>query len=156
MKIISFWFKCHWNSHGSNSQYASIDSDNGLGPNRWQAIIWANDGLVYWQLYESLCLSAFWQLPCWHFNHCRVQTCWTVINYGDKKKLVCLLWGAFQRWVWALNLTALKISMLYKNHIFQCMGKLFFVEFQRVTLKFHIKYLTPYIERCGFYSQVEI
>ena len=31
-----------------------------------------------------------------------------------------------------LNLRALKISMLYKNHIFQCMGKIFCVEFQSV------------------------
>ena len=32
--------------------------------------------------------------------------------------------------------------MLYENHIFQCMGKIFRVEFQRVPLKFHTKYLT--------------
>ena len=36
---------------------------------------------------------------------------------------------------------ALKISMLYKNRIFQCMGKIFCVEFQRFPLKFHTKYL---------------
>ena len=41
-----------------------------------------------------------------------------------------------------LNLRALKISMSYKNHVFQCMGKIFCVEFQRVPLKFHTKYLT--------------
>ena len=41
-----------------------------------------------------------------------------------------------------LNVRALKISMLYKNHNFQCMGKIFCVEFQRVPLKFHTKYLT--------------
>ena len=41
-----------------------------------------------------------------------------------------------------LNLRALKILKLYKNHIFQCMGKIFCVEFQRVPLKFHTKYLT--------------
>ena len=40
------------------------------------------------------------------------------------------------------NLRALKISILYKNNIFQCMGKVFCVEFQRVPLKFHTKYLT--------------
>ena len=32
--------------------------------------------------------------------------------------------------------------MLYKNHIFQCMGMIFCVEFQREPLKFHTKYLT--------------
>ena len=47
--------------------------------------------------------------------------------------------GGFQKRVWLLNLRALKISMLYKNHIFQCMGKIFFVEFQRVPLKCHTK-----------------
>ena len=36
-----------------------------------------------------------------------------------------------------LNLRALKISTLYKNYIFQCMGQIFCVEFQRVPLKFH-------------------
>ena len=35
----------------------------------------------------------------------------------------------------------LKISPLYKIFIFQCMGKIFCVEFQRVPLKFHTKYL---------------
>ena len=32
--------------------------------------------------------------------------------------------------------------MLYNNHIFQCMSKVFCVKFQRVPLKFHTKYLT--------------
>ena len=41
-----------------------------------------------------------------------------------------------------LNLKALKISPVNKIHIFQCMGKIFCVEFQRYPLKFHTKYLT--------------
>ena len=40
-----------------------------------------------------------------------------------------------------LNLRALKYSLVNKRHIFQCMGKIFCVEFQRVPLKFHTKYL---------------
>ena len=32
-------------SQGSNKQYSSIGSDGGMAPNRWQAIIWINDGL---------------------------------------------------------------------------------------------------------------
>ena len=31
-------------SYGSNKQYSSIGSDNGLAPARRQAIIWINDG----------------------------------------------------------------------------------------------------------------
>ena len=41
-----------------------------------------------------------------------------------------------------VNMRALKFSKLYKNRIFQCMGKIFGVEFQRGLLKFHTKYLT--------------
>ena len=49
-----------------------------------------------------------------------------------------------------LNLRALKISKLHKNHIFQCMGKIFCVEFQRVPLKFHTKYLTHTLKDVDF------
>ena len=31
-------------STGSNEQYSSIGSDNGLAPTKRQAIIWTNDG----------------------------------------------------------------------------------------------------------------
>ena len=45
-------------SYGSNLQYASIDSDNGLASNNWQTItymyVWTKDGLVYWLIYASL------------------------------------------------------------------------------------------------------
>ena len=41
-----------------------------------------------------------------------------------------------------LSLRAVKNSLLYKNYIFQCMGKVFCVEFQRAPMKFHTKYLT--------------
>ena len=54
--------------------------------------------------------------------------------------------GRFQNAYELLNLRALKISMLYKSHIFQCMGKIFCVEFQRVPLKFHTKYHTQTLE----------
>ena len=35
----------------------NIGSDNGLAPNMWQAIIWTNDGLIYWGIYTSLSLN---------------------------------------------------------------------------------------------------
>ena len=41
---------CSW-------QYTSIGSYNGLAPRRRQAIIWSNDGLVYWRIYASLGLN---------------------------------------------------------------------------------------------------
>ena len=44
-------------SQGSNSQYASIGSDNALVPNRRQTIIWTNDDLGYQYMYASLGLN---------------------------------------------------------------------------------------------------
>ena len=37
--------------------------------------------------------------------------------------------GRFKNAYELLNLRALKISMFFKSHIFQCMGKIFYVEF---------------------------
>ena len=50
--------------------------------------------------------------------------------------------GRFKNTYELLNLRALKFSYVKKIHIFQCMGKIFCVEFQRYPLKFHTKYLT--------------
>ena len=50
--------------------------------------------------------------------------------------------GRFKNSYELLNLRALKFSPVNKIHIFQCMGKIFCVEFQRYPLKFHTKYLT--------------
>ena len=58
--------------------------------------------------------------------------------------------GRFKNTDELLNLRALKISTLYKNHIFQCMGKIFCGEFQRVPLKFHTKYLTHTLNDVDF------
>ena len=58
--------------------------------------------------------------------------------------------GRFKNAYELLTLRALRISMLYKSHIFQCMGKIFCVEFQRVPLKFHTKYLTHTLKDKSF------
>ena len=42
---------------GSNWQYDSIGSDNALAPNRRQAIIWSNVGMLYRRIYASLGLK---------------------------------------------------------------------------------------------------
>ena len=42
-------------SQGSNQQYASIGSDDGLALNRRQAIIWTNDGLGWSQWVKEGC-----------------------------------------------------------------------------------------------------
>ena len=58
--------------------------------------------------------------------------------------------GGFKNAYELLNLRALKISMLYKIHIFPYMGKIFCVEFQRVPLKFHRKYHTHTLKDVDF------
>ena len=60
------------------------------------------------------------------------------------------IWGRFKNAYELLNLRARKMSVLYKKHIFQCMGKIFCVEFQRVPLKFHTKYLTHTLKDVDF------
>ena len=42
---------------GSNWQYGSIGSDNGLAPNRQKAIIVSTVGMLYWCIYASLGLN---------------------------------------------------------------------------------------------------
>ena len=50
--------------------------------------------------------------------------------------------GCFKNIFELLNLRANKISILYKDQIIPCMGKIVCVEFQRLHLKYHTKYLT--------------
>ena len=35
-------------------QLTSIGSDNGLAPNRQQAIIWSSDDAIHWRIYAAL------------------------------------------------------------------------------------------------------
>ena len=58
--------------------------------------------------------------------------------------------GHFKNVYELLNLRSPKISVSYKNHIFQHMGKVFCVEFQRFPLKFHTKYLTHTLKHVDF------
>ena len=58
--------------------------------------------------------------------------------------------GRFKNTYELLNLRALKYSPVNKIHIFQCMGEIFCVEFQRYPLKFHTKYLTHTLKNMIF------
>ena len=94
----------------------------------------------------------FWlSLEVYHLSH-YVQYVWCVmwlwmLKFEIKrslKELLCLMCtgGRFKNTYELLNQRALKFSYVNKIHIFQCMGKIFCVEFQRYPLKFHTKYLT--------------
>ena len=57
-KMFKFRLKFHWSVFpNSNWQSPSIASDNGLAPNRRQAIIWANAVLCCRRIYASLGLN---------------------------------------------------------------------------------------------------
>ena len=54
--LISIEF--HWGWLLQSKRWCvSVDLDNGLAPNRRQAIIWTSDDLVYWRIYSSLGIS---------------------------------------------------------------------------------------------------
>ena len=79
-------------------------------------------------------------------------------GYPHKEQIIwmflwCLPGGRFKNAYELLNLRALKIPILYKNRIFQCMSKIFCVEFQRVPLKFHTKYLTHTLKDVNFITR---
>ena len=56
-------------SLGSNWQYGSIGSGNGLAPNMRQAIIWTNDDLGYWCIYTSLGVNEQWWVDNVYIHH---------------------------------------------------------------------------------------
>ena len=62
--------------------------------------------------------------------------------------------GRFKNTYELLNLRALKISMLYKSHTFQCMGKIIVWNFKGY-LEIPHKISYPYIEEYEFYSHVK-
>ena len=73
-----------------------------------------------------------------------------LIIYASMNWIIIDSGGRFKNAYELLNLRALKISMLYKICSFQCMGKIFCVEFQRVPLKFHTKYHTHTLKDADF------
>ena len=55
------WLQFYWiSSLGSNWQFVSIGWDDGLAPNRWQAIIWTNDSLFHWCIHMHHSASMSW------------------------------------------------------------------------------------------------
>ena len=77
------------------------------------------------------------------WNELRAKLIFHTICYAIEKPFMKWAPGKhFKNTHELLNLRALKFSPTNKIYIFQCMGKIFCVEFQRYPLKFHTKYLT--------------
>ena len=95
----------------------------------------------------SLCRSLFENNSLWIMQYCPRFIQKSNRNMTDDVNvhtMTSLWWlgGRFKNTYELLNLKALKFSYVNKIHIFQCMGKIFCVEFQRYPLTFHTKYLT--------------
>ena len=92
-------------------------------------------------------LSAF--LSCFLFQQWGIFPWWpslTLLNWLEAPCQVTAthfkIRGRFKGTYELLHLRALKFSPMKKIHILQCMGRIFCVEFQRIPLKFHTKFLT--------------
>ena len=58
MKIVVFWLKFHWNLFpGVQLTEKKVGLNNDLTPNKPQAVIWTNDGLIYRRIYAALRLN---------------------------------------------------------------------------------------------------
>ena len=64
-----------------------IGSDNGLASNRRQAIIWTNNGLVYWRIYASLGLNEL--VYCSNNGVVLIKCCSKSVNKTIKFMIAC-------------------------------------------------------------------
>ena len=78
-------------SLGSNWQYYSIGSVNGLVPNRWQAIIWSNGGMFSWCIHVSLSLNEL--SMCVFFFHSTFNRIPIVKQSEDISLITCNITG---------------------------------------------------------------
>ena len=88
---------------------------------------------------------SFMAYTIWSMSYiCHYNKQYLTIDHGiPMSGCINSLWprGCFKNTYELLNLRALKFSPVNEIHIFQCMGKIVCVEFQRAPLKFHTKYL---------------
>ena len=104
------FFNSRWNliqlcSFEFNWKYISIGSDSGLVPNWQQAVIWTNEELVLWHIYQSLNKAipqnwGIWKLrPAyspetpnlgqnrWCFVPCDLEIWWMTLNKANLRDL---------------------------------------------------------------------
>ena len=93
----------------------------------------------------------FWQAHK-QFYGSQTPGMWYLSHSCYWRSLACLPpGGRFKNAYELLNLRALKIAILFKKYIFQCMGKIFLCGISKGTFEIPHKISYPYIERGGFY-----
>ena len=91
-----------------------------------------------WNIRPSAVIARSY-ITSYYLHHWVIET-----DYGSESG------GRFKNTYELLNLRALKFSPVNKIRIFQCMGMIFCVEFQRYPLKLHTKYLTHTLKDVTF------
>ena len=105
-------------------QYESINSDDGLAPNRRQAIMWNNVDMLYWRTYASHELNEF--LTCLNLMH-------VADNHDDILIYLKTMTIIFQRRIAIIDIVKLYLFITHLLHIssssaelgdlYQCEGK---------------------------------
>ena len=87
-------------------------------------------------------IKVFWSLSSKYGRRFNIKMSVYESHCGDKTYRRLISTMGFSILVKHLNLRALKLSPVNRIYIFQCMSKIFCVEFPRYPLKFCTKYLT--------------
>ena len=93
-------------SLGSNKQLANIGSDNGLTLNRWQVVIWTNDGLIYWCIYirASLNIDELNERPLveWILSIHSKSSLHKCSILNSALPYLCMIWFSYKIWLCCL------------------------------------------------------
>ena len=121
----------------SNWQKCNMDCNKGMSPNRQQAITWTKDDNDLRPHMASVGNNDKPQ------EHTEMEFHLIFKHLPHQRDVSISVWEI-------MSLTNLKMSTLYENRIFQCMGKIFCVKFQRYPLEFQTKYLTHTLNNAKF------
>ena len=142
LKILSI---CYY-SLGSPQWWIGIGFGKGFSPNIEQMVLWNNDndhaGHVQTHGVITTNNENRGQVRGKHYwRHVHAEAS-EIPSKSIVGPILVETGGRFKNTYELLNVRALKFSPVNRIHIFQCMGKIFCVEFQRYPLKFRTKYLT--------------
>ena len=123
-----------------------IGPNNSLVPNKWQAITWTDVDPIHWSVSPGFSGLKWQMLAKLIRQNGRINSLHCVCAGASEGTAVTnsihhMHMGVGGRTLQNvgefISLGALTYSLLNKLHIYQCMDKIFCVEFQRVPLKFH-------------------
>ena len=126
-------------------------------PNRWQAIIWINDGLGWWRMYASLGLNelnyVFYHFTAWLPKACRLNSSLEKIHLCRRMNILnntlvevvssIITRGLFAALVWHLKLnypcakyTPFKINTLHLTNAYVSIVKVTLLSLIKISFQF--------------------